>query len=251
MAEQPPPSEGKSNTSVQIPLTWRIVAIVAAVIIIVALLSPQLRQRVSNLVSSASPAETSSRFSGASDDTTVKPSNINPEIDAEDSPQTLFEMAQDYYQSGRWEDAVAAYKKAVELDPTYQAAYVNLGDAYYQNQQLDLAIEAYQQALELNPDDAEVVYNLGATYLQQALATSQPQEADLEKAMTQIERAIELQPELPHPYYALGAAYQYLGEQELAIQNFEKFLELDDGSDNIATSTAQQTLQQLKGGQGQ
>lgn len=251
MAEQPPPSEGKVNTSVQIPLTWRIVAIVVAVIIIVALLSPQLRQRVSNLVSPSGPSETGSGFSVASDATTASPSATNPEIEAEDSSQALFEMGQDYYQSGRWEDAVAAYRKAVELDPTYQAAYVNLGDAYYQNQQLNLAIEAYQQALELNPDDAEVVYNLGATYLQQALATGQPKKTDLDKALTQLERAIEMQPELPHPYYALGAAYQYLGEQELAIQNFEKFLELDDGSDTTATSTAQQNLQQLKGGQGQ
>lgn len=251
MAEQPPPSEGKANPSVQIPLTWRIVAIVVAVIIIVVLLSPQLRQQVSSLVSPTTPAETESDFSAASNATTAEVGTTNPDIEAQDSPQALFEMGQDYYQSGRWEDAVAAYKKAIELDPTYQAGYVNLGDAYYQNQQLDLAAEAYQQALELNPDDAEVVYNLGATYLQQALSTGQVNEADLEKALTEIKRAIEIQPELPHPYYALGAAYQYLGEQELAIQNFEKFLELDDGSDTIATSTAQQTLQQLKGGQGQ
>ncbi|NIT61472.1 MAG: tetratricopeptide repeat protein, partial [Aliifodinibius sp.] len=206
MAEQLPPSasEGKENTPMQIPLTWRIVAIVVAVIIIIALLSPQLRQRVSNLVSPPNSVETGNGFSVASEATTAKAGTSNPEIEAEDSPQALFEMGQEYYQSGRWEDAIAAYKKAVELDSTYQAGYVNLGDAYYQNQQLDLAVEAYQQALELNPDDAEVVYNLGATYLQQALATGQPQEADLEKALTQIEQAIKLQPELPHPYYALG-----------------------------------------------
>ena len=172
MTEEPTEVE-KSATSPQIPLIWRIVAIIIAVVIIVVLLSPQVRQRLSDMIGPATPAETSGARSETGDATTAKPEAANPEIANENSPEALFKLGQAYYQSGRWEEAIVAYQKAVALKPDYQTAYVNLGDAYYQRQQLDSAVEAYQQALNLNPDDAEVFYNLGATYLQQALAAGQ------------------------------------------------------------------------------
>ncbi len=227
-----------------VPLIWRIVAIVVAMAIILVLLLPRLNPQKDDTNSRPSPLETENSVGANSD-------QVGSEIEAADSPQVLFELGKTYYQTGQWADAIAAYQKAIVLDPTHQSAYVNLGDAYYQQQQLDLAIEAYQQAIKLAPDDADVAYNLGATYLQQAVTSGAPDQAGLEKAISQIELAIELNPELPQPYYALGEAYRLAGDLEQAIQNFETFLALDDGSDAKASAMALQTLEQLKAAQGE
>jgi tetratricopeptide (TPR) repeat protein len=215
----------------QIPLLWRIIAVVAALIIVAVLLYPRLQS--------------------ANDDAAQNDAAQNEGVAANTAATSiddLFRQGQLHYQNGDWDQAIAVYQQALDLDPRHQSSYVNLGDAYYQKGELDLAIDSYQQALDLQPDDADVHYNLGAAYLQQALAASNgvPDQSSMEQAITQIEQAIQLNAELPHPYYALGAAYQILGQNEQAIQNFEKFLTLDDGSDAVASSTAQQTLEQLK-----
>jgi len=231
--QEPTPStetiEPTENTP-QIPLIWRIVAVVVALIIVIALLYPRLQSTENSSTTGVS----------RNGDITTNTGNA--------SVQDLFKQGQAHYQNGAWDQAIAAYQQALALDPQHQSSYVNLGDAYYQKGNLEAAIDNYQHALDLSPDDAEVAYNLGAAYLQQALAAGNgsPDPAKLDQAIAQIEQAIQLNIELPHPYYALGAAYQILGQNEQAIQNFEKFLELDDGSDAMATSTAQQILDQLK-----
>jgi superkiller protein 3 len=175
----------------------------------------------------------------------VSPSD-NAAIRDKDSPEELFKLGNEYYQSGQFDDAVAAYKKAVELNPSYDAAYANLGAVYYAQQKLDLAEEAYSKAIELSPDDADIIYNLGAIYLQQSLSEGGPDQEKLDQALTQINKAIELNPELAQPYYGLGVANQLTGKNKEAVEAFEKFLELDDGSDPIATSNATKILQALK-----
>jgi len=224
--------ENNDSSTVQVPLVWRLVAIVVAAVVIIVLLLPA--------------------FNRSTEDPPGSPDNAaEPAAITETPPETLFQQGQAYYQAGQWDQAIATYQQLIELDPEYQSAYVNLGDAYYQRNQLDLAVEAYQKAIDLDPEDADVAYNLGAAYLQQALSVEGGDQAGIEKAIEQIEHAIKLNPELPHPYYGLGAAYHILGDNTQAIENYEKFLELDDGSDERATSTAQQTLEQLKAAPGQ
>lgn len=220
-----------------IPIIWRILAIVIAAVIIIALLYPRFTQSEPD-----SPPEPAAVAVEQTDDTQADLAAI----DATDSPEALFKQGQQFYNNGQWDLAINTYKRVIELDPTYQSAYVNLGDAYYKSEQLDLAIETYQKGAEIDPEDADVAYNLGAAYLQQALSSGVPDPAGMEKAIAQIEKSIALNPELPHPHYGLGAAYQILGDIPLAISHFETFLELDDGSDSRATSEAQNILTQLK-----
>jgi len=189
--------------------------------------------------------------------------NVSPETDSsaqsadtttgdaianESSPEALFKMGNDYYQAGQLTEAVTAYRKAVELKSDYDAAWANLGAAYYAQQDLEQAEEAYLKAIDLSPKDADVIYNLGAIYLQQSLSTGAPDQQKVNKALEQINRAVELNPDLAQPYYGLGVANQLLGNSEAAIEAFEKFLEIDDGSDPIATSNATKILQSLKSG---
>jgi Tfp pilus assembly protein PilF len=62
-------------------------------------------------------------------------------------------------QNGLWKEAAYRWKKAVELDPTYAAAWNNLAIAYEQQGDFDNAEEAYAKAVALDPDNIMIRQN--------------------------------------------------------------------------------------------
>ena len=54
-------------------------------------------------------------------------------------------------QNGLWKEAAYRWQKAVELDPTYAAAWNNLAVAFEQQGNFEKAREAYEKAVELDP----------------------------------------------------------------------------------------------------
>jgi len=50
---------------------------------------------------------------------------------------------------------IAAFKKAIEIDPNYWVALINLGATYYHQGDKSKAAPLFQKALELNPDHPE------------------------------------------------------------------------------------------------
>jgi len=61
---------------------------------------------------------------------------------------------------GKVDEAIAAQQRAVRIDPTFVAAYKNLGNAYREKNMRDEAEAAYRQALCIAPD-ADGWFNLG------------------------------------------------------------------------------------------
>ena len=55
--------------------------------------------------------------------------------------------------SGQFDEAVAAYTKAIGRDPKYSYAYLGRGDAYLAKGDLDRALADYDQAFRLDPDN--------------------------------------------------------------------------------------------------
>jgi Flp pilus assembly protein TadD len=53
-------------------------------------------------------------------------------------------------QDGLWREAIFRWQKAVELDPTYAAAYNDLGIGYEHEGQPEKARQAYEKALKLD-----------------------------------------------------------------------------------------------------
>ncbi len=62
-------------------------------------------------------------------------------------------------QRGLWREAVFRWEKAVEIDPTYAAAYNDLAVGYEHEGQLDRARRAYEKALELEPNNQQIRQN--------------------------------------------------------------------------------------------
>ena len=78
--------------------------------------------------------------------------------DARDDARRQVEFGIEVARRGLWREAIYRWERAVEIDPTYAAAYNNLAIAYEQNGDLDKARAAYERALALQP---------GATFITQ------------------------------------------------------------------------------------
>ena len=102
-----------------------------------------------------------------------------------------------------YDEAIACFRKAIELDPKDAMAHNNLGDALRQKGQVDEAIACYRKAIELDPKYAAAHCNLGTI-------CSIPS-GDYEAAIACYRKAIELDPKYALAHYNLGNALRGQG----------------------------------------
>jgi Tfp pilus assembly protein PilF len=62
-------------------------------------------------------------------------------------------------QKSLWKSALYHWEKAVEIDPTYAAAFNNLAVAYEHEGMFEKARKAYDQAMALDPKNASIRQN--------------------------------------------------------------------------------------------
>lgn len=150
-----------------------------------------------------------------------------------------------FTKNGHYAEAVEEYEAALELDPENVDVMSNLGVAYYQLGQPSMAIDMYNRALAIAPEDAGIYSNLAAAYVQlyEPDGTTEP----LEMAREQYQKAVEIAPDLAEGHYGLGVVHALLGQIDEAVAAFERFQEVDKGTDEQATKGAQQFLDQLRG----
>jgi tetratricopeptide (TPR) repeat protein len=70
-----------------------------------------------------------------------------------------------YRDLGRYEEAVAAFQRAIELDPKYASPYLTLGVIYMALNRLDEAIATLERGIELGPENASERSSLAGAYL--------------------------------------------------------------------------------------
>src|SRR3979490_639225 len=64
----------------------------------------------------------------------------------------------------QWGDAIDAYRRVVAIDPTYAAAWNNLGLLLHRMGRYDEAESSYRSALDHDANCCEAVYNLGSLH---------------------------------------------------------------------------------------
>ena len=77
---------------------------------------------------------------------------IELEPDLADAPYNLDRAL--WRLRGQLEEAIASFRKAIELRPDFAHAHVLLGSALREKGELDDAIAVYRRAIELQPDYA-------------------------------------------------------------------------------------------------
>lgn len=72
----------------------------------------------------------------------------------------LFKDANNFYNEGKYQDAITNYLKILETGQHSASLYYNLGNAYYKLNQIAPSVYYYEKALQLAPNDADVKNNL-------------------------------------------------------------------------------------------
>lgn len=118
----------------------------------------------------------------------------------------------------QYEEALQDYDKAIELNPKDSKSFINRGKVYSKLKQFEKAFQDYDKAMELAPKNADVFYNRGITH--QVLE-------QYEKAMSDFDEAIKLNPTFVKTYQRRGITYLYLKKNPRAIRDFNKAIELN------------------------
>ncbi|MEG3877230.1 tetratricopeptide repeat protein [Microcoleus sp. herbarium7] len=120
--------------------------------------------------------------------------------------------------SGRFEEAVAAYKQAVELNPDFSWSYHCLGDVLLKLERWEEAVAAYKKAVELNPDFSWSYHNLGDALLKLE---------EWEEAAAAYRCEIALNCDFAWSFCNLGDALTKLRYWEEAIAAYLKSVQID------------------------
>lgn len=67
----------------------------------------------------------------------------------------------DFYKIGQYDRSMAAFRRAIEIDPNYIDAYYNLGSILEYLHQDDAALGVFKQIIVRKPDDYESIYKAG------------------------------------------------------------------------------------------
>ena len=157
-----------------------------------------------------------------------------------------------YMSLGKYEEAAAAFRLALSLDPRSAEAQNNLGEALGELKQFQRALEAFQRAVALDGRFLKARYNMGVTYdhlgqlkyaefvyrilirdfpdfvlAYDSLAVTLSKSGRAREAIALHEKAISLDAKEPSFYYNFAVSYVVLGDLRRAREQQQKLRNLD------------------------
>ena len=175
--------------------------------------------------------------------------------------QQQFRLAELHFAQGKNQEAIAALKRSLSLDPKDAEVHSYLGFIYLSLSDFDGAEKELLSALKLNPYLTEARNYLGVVYMKTDrreravaafeaalrdstfpnpekilynLGTTQLEERLLPEAVESFRRAVAANSHYAKGYYGLGLALSESGRNEEARANFEKVISLDPQSPEAA-----------------
>ena len=117
-----------------------------------------------------------------------------------------------------FERAEAAYRRALQFDPSLSNAHTNLGNLCYRRGRVEEAREHYRNALQIDGDQPEAHYNLGFLALEAG---------DPIGAIESFLCALETDPAFADAHFNLAMAYEETGQADAARPHWETYLTLE------------------------
>ena len=142
-----------------------------------------------------------------------------------DNASFHFRIGEVHESVNRMEEADAAYRRALELDPAMRGARFRLGKMLVATGQLKEAERQFARAVRLAPDHAE-------SHLELALTLDALERTT--KARYHFEKALDLDPALANALLGYGNFAARHGERELGTELLAKFQELTAVEQQVA-----------------
>ena len=132
---------------------------------------------------------------------------------------------------GQLDQAIAHYRRAINIWPDYVEAHYNLGGAYIEKGEFDEALAEYRRAIEIRPDEADS-HNNYASALRDLNRFDQ--------AETEYKRALFLRPQYLDARLNLGSLLLQRGRTAEAIANLEtaRRLQPNDSDTHVTLALA-------------
>jgi tetratricopeptide (TPR) repeat protein len=139
------------------------------------------------------------------------------------SPPGYLGLGVQYADMGQYEKAIDCYNKAIEFDPYYTSAYLEIAATYNLVGDKNSALENVRHAVSIDSSNADTRFQAGNVY------------KDMEawdKARDEWKQAIVLRPDFKAAYNHLGNYYYFiLIDYDRAIEMYNKVLEIDQGDE--------------------
>jgi tetratricopeptide (TPR) repeat protein len=130
-----------------------------------------------------------------------------------------------FYSRGRYDDAVAAFLRATDLNPADPHPYIFLGVAYKFATKDDSEVAAHMKRFtELNPDNAQGFYYYALTLWRGG--RSRGLQVDLGQLVTLLEKSISLDPTFPDAHVQLGIVYEEQKKYSESVKEWERAVKL-------------------------
>ncbi|MDD9902371.1 MAG: tetratricopeptide repeat protein [Rhodospirillaceae bacterium] len=129
----------------------------------------------------------------------------------DDSPRGLAVQADSLRDTGRFDKAIASYRRLLTVTPDNHGARIGLGTCLQETGALDDAIACYEAVVAEEPDSAAALTNLGLAWSARG---------DLDRAEDFLQRAAALDPNDPDTLCAWGALLQKRGRADDAANAF-------------------------------
>lgn len=111
--------------------------------------------------------------------------------------------AQASFNLKKYDEAIAAYEKTLQLNPRYPGAAFNLGNIYFLTQHHEKALAMYKKALELDPKSIQALFNMGETYFTMG---------NCQEALSWFIKLESAKKQLPQVYIRQAQCYEKLGK---------------------------------------
>ena len=148
---------------------------------------------------------------------------LNAMAIVEPMDEKIFERIAICYQIlGNFDQAVIAHRKALEINPNFSEAWVNLGTSL-KEQDDDESVKAYRSALAIKPDYAEALNNIGTVLARQG---------NLKEAIEAFNKALSIKPDDPKYWKNLFSPLQALKAQVGFNEDLSYLHPKDSGSNH-------------------
>lgn len=109
------------------------------------------------------------------------------------SVEATYRQGLRFHQEGQIDEAIQAYQEAINLDPLFDAAYINLSLLFISIEQLDQADTLLQRVLEL-PDRAESPASIHSL-ARYNLAIIRNRQGESSAALEEVQQALAIAPD--------------------------------------------------------